>query len=162
MPPERVQNLPLATIEHLQSRFDPVSRMLRLQCSCLIHVHALCSRTWCVAHPSQVARVILVKRFDVQDLRRRTSPSGGEAVIGRPNTHRGVRDSRVHAPWLQQPKSDGLQPKSDGLQPNRDGLHFSAFPQDTGTAACGGGDQKHELRSRARSHQCPSHKRMRP
>ena len=36
------------------------------------------------------------------------------------------------------------KPNSDGLQPTSDGLHFSAFPQDTGTAACGGGDQKRE------------------
>ena len=30
---------------------------------------------------------------------------------------------------------------SNGLQPNSNGLHFSAFPQEFGTAAYGGGDQ---------------------
>ena len=30
---------------------------------------------------------------------------------------------------------------SDGPKPNSDGLHFSAFPQEFGTAACGGGNQ---------------------
>ena len=34
----------------------------------------------------------------------------------------------------------GLQPNSDELQPNSDDLHFSAFPQDSGTAAGGGGE----------------------
>ena len=43
------------------------------------------------------------------------------------------------------PRSDGLQLKSDGLKhlkPNSDGLHFSAFPQKSGAAACGGGYQE--------------------